>query len=281
MTTAVVAAPVLAPPGPTDLVRAVRDLRTMTRRSMLRMLRQPSTTVMLVALPVVLLLLFVYVFGGAFGAGVSSGATPGAAGRAAYLDYITPAILVMTGGSIAMNTAISVAMDMTGGMVTRLRTMPVSSVTVLGGHVVAALLQTVLAGTGVLGVAVLMGYRPGANALQWLGLAGFFALFGLMLTWLSVAMGVAARTVEGASNTPMVFMLFTFFGSGFAPVDTMPGPVRLFAENQPLTPVVETLRGLLAGSLDASTAWTAVAWCLGLTFVGWLWARASYRRPRS
>jgi ABC-2 type transport system permease protein len=246
---------------------------------MVRLVRQPSTTIMLIALPVVLLLLFVYVFGGAFGAGVAPGAAPGAAGRAAYLAYITPAVLVMTGASIAMNTSISVAMDMTGGMVTRLRTMPVTAVAVMGGHVLAAVVQTLLGGAGVLAVAVLLGFRTGSGVAGLLGLAGFFTLYALMLTWLSVAMGAAARSVEGASNTPMVFMLFTFFGSGFAPVDTMPGGVRFFAAHQPLTPVIETLRGLLAGSLDTSTAWTAVTWCVALSAVGAFWARAAYRRP--
>jgi ABC-2 type transport system permease protein len=245
------------------------------------MVRYPSLTVQLVAMPVVLLLLFVYVFGGAFGAGVAPGAAPGAAGRAAYLDYITPAILVITAASIAQATAISVAMDMTGGIVTRLRTMPVAPVAVLGGHVVGAVVQTLLAAAAVLGVSVLLGFRPGADAAGWLGLTGFFALFGLMLTWLSVAMGAAARSVESASNTPMILILLVFLGSGFVPVDTMPIPVRLFAEHQPFTPVIETVRGLLGGSPVAlTTMWTAVAWCLALTVVGWLWARAAYRRPR-
>jgi ABC-2 type transport system permease protein len=186
----------------------------------------------------------------------------------------------MTGCTLAMNTAISVAMDMTGGMVSRLRTMPVTPVAVLGGHVVGAVLQSLVAGAGVLGMAVLLGFRPGTSAAQWLGLLGFFTLFALMLTWLSVAMGTAARTVEGASNTPMVFMLFSFFGSGFAPTDTMPTGVRQIAEHQPLTPVIETLRGLLAGSVDASTAWTGCAWCVGLAVLGAVWARSAYRRPR-
>jgi ABC-2 type transport system permease protein len=278
-------APVRFPASPSGLSRAsgaARDLATMTRRSLLRMIRNPSLTVLIVATPVVLLLVFVYVFGGAFGAGVATGITPGAAGRAAYLDYITPAVLVMTAASIAQSTAISVAMDMTGGIVTRLRTTPVASVAVLGGHVVAAVVQTLLASAAVLGVAVLLGFRPGADALGWLGLTGFFGLFGLMLTWLTVAMGAAARSVESASNTPMIFILLPFLGSGFVPVDTMPTPVRLFAEHQPFTPVIEAVRGLLAGHpVAATTMWTAVAWCLALTVLGWLWARAAYRRPRS
>jgi ABC-2 type transport system permease protein len=265
----------------TALAGAVRDVATMTRRSLLRMVRYPSLSVQLVVMPVVLLLLFVYVFGGAFGAGVAAGATPGAAGRAVYLDYITPAILVITAAAIAQATAITVAMDMTGGIVTRLRTMPVAPVAVLGGQVIGAVVQTLLASGVVLGVAVLLGYRPGADALGWLGLTGFFLLFGLMLTWLTVAMGAAARTVESASNTPMILMLLPFFGSGFVPVDTMPTAVRLFAEYQPFTPIIETVRGLLAGSaVEAPTVWLALGWCVVLSVVGWLWARTAYRRPR-
>jgi ABC-2 type transport system permease protein len=260
---------------------AVRDLTTMTRRSLLRMVRYPSLSVQLVVMPVVLLLLFVYVFGGAFGAGVAAGATPGAAGRVVYLDYITPAILVITAAAIAQATAITVAMDMTGGIVTRLRTMPVAPAAVLGGQVIGAVVQTLLASGVVLGVAVLLGFRPGADALGWLAIVGFFVLFGLMLTWLTVAMGAAARSVESASNTPMILMLLPFFGSGFVPVDTMPTAVRLFAEYQPFTPIIETVRGLLSGrSLATGTVWTALAWCLVLSVVGWLFARAAYRRPR-
>lgn len=274
-------APARVPEASAGPALAVRDLKTMTRRSLLRMVRYPSLTVMLVATPVVLLLLFVYVFGGAFGAGVVPGVAPGAAGRAAYLDYITPAVLVMTAASIAQSTAIGVAMDMTGGIVTRLRTMPVASVAVLGGHVVGAVLQTLLAGAVVLGVAVLLGFQPGADPVGWVALTGFFALFALMLTWLSVAMGAAARSVEAASNTPMILLLLPFLSSGFVPVDTMPTAVRLFAEHQPFTPIIETLRDLLAGSApSAGTLGTAIAWCVALSVVGWAWARASYRRPR-
>ncbi|MGY1625005.1 ABC transporter permease [Geodermatophilus sp. SYSU D00965] len=279
--TAAAPAPVRLPTAPSGPARAARDLATMTRRSLVRMLRYPSMTALLVGTPVVILLLFVYVFGGAFGTGVGSGATPGAAGRAAYLDYTTPAVLVIAAASIAQSTAISVAMDMTGGIVTRLRTMPIAPVAAMGGHVLGAVVQTLLAAAAVLGVAVLLGFRPGADAAGWLALTGFAALFGLALTWLSVAMGAAARSVESASNTPMVFLLLPFFGSGFVPVDTMPTAVRLFAEHQPFTPVIETVRGLLTGSaVAAATLWTAVAWCLALSVVGWLWARAAYRRPR-
>ncbi|MDF9714674.1 ABC transporter permease [Nocardioides sp. ChNu-153] len=260
---------------------AGRDLVTMTRRSLLRMVRYPSLTVLIVAMPVVLLLVFVYVFGGAVGAGVVPGAVPGASGREAYLDYITPGILAMTGASIAQSTSISVAMDMSDGVVTRLRTMPVAPLAVLGGHVVAAVVQTLMAIAAVLGVAVLLGFRPDAGPAHWLLLLGFVALVALMLTWLSAAMGAAAPSVESASNTPMLLLLLPFLSSGFVPVETMPGPVRFFAEHQPFTPIIETLRGLLAGqAVDATTAGAAVAWCVGLGALGWLWARAAYRRPR-
>jgi ABC-2 type transport system permease protein len=279
--TATAAAPVHVPAAPSAVAAAVQDLTTMTRRSLRRMVRYPSLSVQLVVMPVVLLLLFVYVFGGAFGAGVGAGAAPGAAGRAVYLDYITPAILVITAAAIAQATAITVAMDMTGGIVTRLRTMPVAPVAVLGGQVIGAVVQTLLASGVVLGASVLLGYRPGADGLGWLALTGFFVLFGLMLTWLTVAMGAAARTVESASNTPMILMLLPFFGSGFVPVDTMPTAVRLFAEYQPFTPIIETVRGLLAGrAVEPTTVWPALGWCLVLSVVGWLWARAAYRRPR-
>lgn len=267
-----------AAPGP----GRTRDVLTMTRRSLLRMLRYPSLTVTVVAMPVVLLLLFVFVFGGAFGAGVGTGAARGAEARAAYLDYITPTMLVLTATGIAQATAISVAMDMTGGIVTRLRTMPVAPLAVLGGHVVGAVVQTFLASGAVLGVAVLLGFRAGAEPGHWLGLTGIGLLVALMLTSLTVAMGAAARTVESASNTPMVFMLLPFLGSGFVPVETMPTAVRVFAEHQPFTPIIETIRGFLAGDpAPTGTVWVAVAWCVGLSALGWLWGRSVYRRPRA
>ncbi|WP_151523917.1 ABC transporter permease [Serinicoccus kebangsaanensis] len=268
--------------GPTGPTVALRHLLTMARRSLLRMVRYPSLTVLLVVTPIILLLLFVYVFGGAIGAGVAPGVVPGAAGRAAYLDYITPAVLVMTAASIAQSTAISVAMDMTGGVVTRLRAMPVASVAVLGGHVVGALVQTLLASGAVLGVAALLGFRPAADLVGWVALLGFFTLLAVMLTWISVAMGAAAGSVETASNTPMVLLLLPFLSSGFVPVETMPAAVRVFAEHQPFTPVIETIRGLLVGQpAPTSTTIAAVAWCVGLSVLGWWWARRSYRRQRA
>lgn len=253
----------------------------MTRRTLLRYRRYPSLTVFVVGIPLVLLLLFVYVFGGAFGAGVASGVAPGHASRAAYLAYITPAMVIFALVGAGQSTAIGVAMDATSGIMARFRTMDIAPGSVLGGPVVGAVIQSVAAAIVVLGVSVALGYRPSASPLGWLALLGVVALAALALTWLTVAMGLSARTVEGASNTPMILLLLAFLSSAFAPLDTMPTPVRVFAENQPLTPIIESVRGLLSGDVAGATVLKAVAWCVVLGLLGYLWARSLYRRERA
>lgn len=276
-------APATVPTAPTGLRRAVVDTATMTRRNLLRVVRYPTLTVMLVGIPIVLLLLLVYVFGGALGAGILPGIEPGAAGRAAYLDYITPAFVVIAGCGVAQGTAIGIAMDMAEGIVSRFRTMAISPASVLGGNVIGATIQTMLVMGVLLGVTVLLGYRPEAGALDWLALAGVLLLFSYALTWMSVAMGINAKSVETASNMPMLFILLPILGSGFVPTDTMPTAVRWFAEHQPFTPVIETVRGLLAGGagLEGSTVVLAVGWTLLIAAGGYAWARAGYRRERA
>lgn len=274
---------VAASPAPvTARPRPVADVATMLRRSLLRAVRYPGLTVFLVAGPLVMLLLFVYVFGGAFGAGVAEGVTPGAEGRAAYLDYITPTLLVMTVVGGATSVAVSAAMDAAGGIMARFRTMAISPGSVLSGHVLGFVVQALAALLLVLAAAVAIGYRPDADPLDWLALLGLFVLLGLALNWLCVAMGLNARSVETASNTPMILLLLPFLGSGFVPVETMPTPVRWFAEHQPFTPVIETARGLLAGGagLDGSVAAQATAWCVVLGVAGYAWARSLFRRER-
>jgi ABC-2 type transport system permease protein len=262
--------------------RPVADVLTMLRRSLLRAVRYPGLTVFLVAGPLVMLLLFVYVFGGAFGAGVAPGVAPGAEGRAAYLDYITPTLLIMTVVGGATSAATSAAMDAASGIMARFKTMAISPGSVLSGQVLGFVVQSLLALVLVLGAAMAMGYRPGARALGWLALLGLFALLGLALNWLCVAMGLNARSVETASNTPLILLLLPFLGSGFVPVETMPTAVRWFAEHQPFTPIIETARGLLAGGagLEASVAAQAVGWCVVLGVAGYAWARSLYRRER-
>ncbi|MBE1491568.1 ABC transporter permease [Plantactinospora soyae] len=250
------------------------DSATMLRRNLRHMLRYPSLTLMLLAMPIIFLLLFVYVLGGTLGAGLGGAA----GGRADYVEYVTPGIILITVASGATGTAISVAMDMTEGIVARFRTMAISRTSVLTGHVVGSLIQTLLCVAAVLGVALLVGFRPSAGPVEWLGVAGLLGLLILALTWLSVALGMSARSVETASNLPMPLTLLPFFGSGFVPTDSMPAGLGWFAEHQPFTPIIETLRGLLTGAPIGDSAAVSVAWCVGITLVGYLWARRTYNR---
>ncbi|RRQ28353.1 ABC transporter permease [Rhodococcus sp. Eu-32] len=260
----------------TTLSPAFQDSAVMFRRNLIHLRRYPSMTAVLVGMPVVFLLLFVYVFGGTLGAGL-----PGAGGRAAYLAYVTPAIIVMAAASAAQGTAISVATDMTEGIISRFRTMAVSPGSVLTGHVLASVVQGLLAMGALILVSVALGFRPDAGLLDWLALLGVLTLLALALTWLSVALGLVSDSVETASNLPMFLIILPFLGSGFVPTDSMPTVLRWFAEYQPFTPVIETVRGLLAGDVRPATATCAVAWCVAITAAGYLWARRLMRRERT
>jgi ABC-2 type transport system permease protein len=256
------------------LAHAATDSATMLRRQLRHMLRYPSMTVLLVGTPVVILLLFVYVFGGTLGAGL--GGLSG--GRAEYVNYVTPGILLVTVASAAQGTAISVAMDMTEGIIARFRTMAIARVSVLTGHVLGSLIQTMLGMAVVIGAALLGGFRPTAGPADWIAAIGVLAMITLSLTWLSVALGMVSDSVETASNLPMPLMLLPFLGSGFVPPDSMPTGMRWFAENQPFTPIMETLRGLLMGSAIGDSGVLAVAWCVGIGLAGYLWAKRLYNR---
>ncbi|MFC5751200.1 ABC transporter permease [Actinomadura rugatobispora] len=258
----------------TALGLTATDSATMLRRNLRHMLRYPSMTLMLVGMPVIFLLLFVYVFGGALGAGLGGAS----GGRAEYAAYVTPGIILMTIAASAQGTAVSVAMDMTEGIVARFRTMAIARSAVLTGHVVGSLIQAALSMAVVLGVALLIGFRPNAGAVEWLAAAGLLMLFALALTWLTVALGLVADSVETASNTPMPLMLLPLLGSGFVPTDSMPAGLRWFAEYQPFTPTIETLRGLLLGSPIGNGAVIAIAWCAGITLASFLWAMRLYNR---
>ena len=249
----------------------------MVRRRVVHMRRYPSFTILLIAQPIVFLLLFVYVFGATLGAGLAG---PGA-GRTEYLAYITPTILIMTVAGTALATAMGVATDMTEGIVARFRTMAIARVSVLTGHVVGAFVQTALALTVVLAVALLLGFRTSAGPPAWFGVLGVLALLTLALTWFTVALGLAADSAETASNTPMFLILLPFLGSGFVPTESMPTGLRWFAEYQPFTPIIDTLRALLAAGPGAGTdlglsATLAVGWCLVITAASYLWARHLY-----
>jgi ABC-2 type transport system permease protein len=261
----------------TSLTYAVSDSATMLRRNLKHQLRYPSVTLMLVGMPIVFLLLFVYVFGGQLGAGL-----PGTHGnRASYLTYVVPGILIMAVASAALGTAISVATDMTGGIIDRFRTMAIARGAVLIGHVIGSMIQTVIAVTIVLGVALALGYRTDASPLAWLGAVGVLLLFTFALVWLSAALGLAAKSVETASNTPMFLTLLPLLSSGFVPTGSMPPGLRQFAEYQPYTPVTQTVRGLLTGTPTGGHAIAAVAWSVGIALVCYLWAVRLYNRRRA
>jgi ABC-2 type transport system permease protein len=264
----------------TMLAHTLTDSATMLRRNLKHQLRYPSLTLMLAGFPILFLLLFVYVFGGQLGAGLD---VPGGAhsDRQAYLTYVVPGILIITVASAALGTAISIAMDMTGGIIDRFRTMAIARAAVLNGHVVGTLLQTVVALALVIGVAVALGFRPDANAADWLGAIGVLALFAVALIWMSTALGLKAKSVETASNTPMFLTLLPFLSSAFVPTDTMPDGLRQFAEYQPFTPVTQTVRGLLVGGAVAGPAVAAVAWSIGIAVVCYLWSVRLYNRRRA
>jgi ABC-2 type transport system permease protein len=265
----------------TALAYTFTDSATMLRRDLRRLLRYPSMTLLLVGMPIVFLLLFVYVFGGQLGHGLGSEVAGGHAGRDGYLEYVTPGILLMTVAAAVQGTAIVVAMDMTGGIVDRFRTMPIAPGAVLAGHVLASLIQTLVSIAVVLGVAIALGFRPTASPLAWLGAVGVLTLFSFALIWLATALGLAAKSVETASNTPMFLTLLPFLGSGFILVATLPAGLQQFARYQPFTPVTETLRGLLTGTPIGGNAVGAVAWSVGIATFSFLWARHLYANRRS
>jgi ABC-2 type transport system permease protein len=256
------------------LAYTVQDSRTMLRRSVRRMVRYPSLTLMLVGMPVIFLLLFVYVFGGTLGAGIGGAG----GGRAEYANYVVPGILLMTVAGAVQGTAISIAMDMTEGIVARFRTMAISRAAVLTGHVIGSMIQVAIGLVLVVGLALVVGFRPTAGPVQWLGALGVLALAAFALVWLAVALGLKARSVETASNTPMFLVLLPFLGSGFVPTDSMPAVLRWFAAYQPFTPIIETLRSLLLGTPLGANGLIAVAWCVVIAGGGYVWSRRLYER---
>jgi ABC-2 type transport system permease protein len=255
---------------------AVRDSHTMFRRNVTHMLRYPSMTLMLIGQPVLFLLLFVYVFGGTMGAGL-----PGGDGRADYLAYIAPAMLVMTVSSVALSTAVYIAKDATEGIIDRFRTMAIARSSVLTGLVLAAVVQTAVALVVVLGIAVLLGYRPAAGVAGWLGAIGVLLLLSVALTWLCVALGLAAGSVETASNTPMFLVLLPFLSSAFVPTDSMPAGLAWVAEHQPFTPMIDTLRACLEGRDPGSDAGWAIGWSVLITVLCFQWARRLFAAVRA
>jgi ABC-2 type transport system permease protein len=252
---------------------ALRDSTTMLRRNLRHLQRYPGLSLFPILGPVVFLLLFVYVFGGTLGNGITTGG-----GRGAYVNFLTPGMLLFTVVGAANTTAISVAKDMTEGIIARFKTMRIWRPAVLAGHVLGSLILTLISLAVVIAVALLIGYHPAGGPLRWLGALGLLGLLAIALTWLTVALGLDAKSVETASNMPMLLILLPFLGSGFVPVASMPAGLRWFAENEPFTPITDTVRRLLANQPVGSAGLKAIVWCLAITAAAYLWARHLYNR---
>ncbi|MFE7563188.1 ABC transporter permease [Kitasatospora sp. NPDC057500] len=249
---------------------AAGDSLTMLRRNLKHARRYPAQTFSVVLMPVTILLLFDYAYGGTPGAGIGGG------GR---VDHVTPGIVLMAATAGSLMTAVGVCVDMTGGIVNRFRTMAIAHSSFLAGHVLGSLIRTAAGLLIVAAAAFATGFRPDADALEWLAAGGLLLFVTLALTWVSVGIGLAAGTPESAGNLPLPLQFLPFVGSATVPPDSMPTALRRFAEYQPFTPLTETLRGLLTGTAIGSSGVVSLAWCTGLTAAGYLWARAAFRRP--
>ncbi|MFY1689560.1 ABC transporter permease [Plantactinospora sp. WMMB782] len=243
------------------------DTAVLTGRTMRHVTRSLDTIVTTAITPIAIMLMFVYVFGGAIDTGPVS-----------YVDYMLPGILLITIASGISYTAFRLFSDIKGGIFERFQSMPIARSGVLWAHVLTSLLANVISLVLVVGVALLMGFRSGAGVPAWLAVAGILILFTLALTWLAVIPGLTAQSVEGASafSYPLIFL--PFVSSAFVPTGTMPGPVRAFAEHQPVTSIVNTIRALFTEQPVGNDIWTALAWCVGILVVAYLFANISYRR---
>jgi len=243
------------------------DTAVLTGRTMRHVTRSPDTIITTAIMPIAIMVLFVYVFGGAIDTGSVS-----------YVNYMLPGILLITIASGISYTAFRLFNDMQGGIFERFQSMPIARPGVLWAHVLTSLAANVISLVLVVGVALAMGFRSGAGALAWLAVAGLLLLFTLALTWIAVIPGLTAKSVDGASafSYPLIFL--PFISSAFVPTDKMPGPVRAFADNQPVTSIVDTIRHLFAGQPVGDGIWTALAWCVGILVVAYVLAGVAYRR---
>lgn len=252
----------------------IGDTATLTGRSLTHIVRSPDTIITTAIMPVAFLLLFTFVFGGA----IDTGSGPGGGN---YVNYLLPGILLITVASGISYTAYRLFLDMQGGIVQRFQSMPIARSSVLWAHVLTSVVANVVSLALVVGVAFALGFRTGAGVLEWLAVAGILVLFTLALTWLAVIPGLTAKSVDGASafSYPLIFL--PFISSAFVPTATMPGPVRWFAENQPVTSIVNSIRALFAGEHVGGDLWIALAWCVGILVVTYVVAMVTYRRKVS
>jgi ABC-2 type transport system permease protein len=243
------------------------DTAVLTGRTLRHVTRSPDTIITTVITPIAIMLLFVYVLGGAIRTGTVS-----------YVTYLLPGILLITIASGIAYTALRLFTDMQGGIFERFQSMPIARSGVLWAHVLTSLVANVISLVVVVGVALVMGFRSGAGVLAWLAVAGLLILFTLALTWIAVIPGLTAKSVDGAGafSYPLVFL--PFISSAFVPTGTMPGPVRAFAEHQPVTSIVNAIRDLLTQQPAGNGVWIALAWCAGILVVAYILANITYRR---
>ena len=247
-------------------VKALSDARTMATRCLRLSSRNVDALVTALALPIVLMLLFVELFGGAIDTGGD------------YVTYVVPGVLLLCAAFGSATTAVSVTSDLTGGIVDRLRSMDVGGPAMLAGHVVATVLRNAVSTVLVVGVALLIGFRPHAGVLDWVAAAAVLAAFVCAASWLAAALGLVARSPEAANGLTFLVIFLPYPSSAFVPIDTMPSWLQGFAHHQPVTPVVETLRGLLLGTPIGSSAVEALAWCGGITLVAVACSSVLFRR---
>jgi ABC-2 type transport system permease protein len=242
------------------------DATTMLSRNFKHTIRNPIAVFNGVLFPIILLLMFVYVIGGAFDIGGD------------YIDYATPGMIVLTICYGLSATALAVNSDMTKGIINRFKVMDISRSAVLSAHVASSVLRSVIAIAALIGVAFAMGFRPAAGFLDWLGAIGFIVLVSFATTWFTVALGLAAKTPESAGMISVPLVILPFLSSAIVPAETMATGVRQFAEYQPFTPIIETLRGLLTGEPSGSKAIVAVLWCVGIALVGYVWSLSTFKK---
>lgn len=255
-------------------VDPLRDMATMLRRNLKSQLRDRVAVAAIIGIPVLFLVLFNDVFGGALATSVTS------AGSHSYVDYLLPGLLIMTAASQLIGTSTATSVDMTGGIVNRLRTMPISTPSILVARVLASVAQALVSMAVVIAVAFLMGLSCHATPLTWMAVAGFLAYVSFSLCWLGLAFGLAAKSVASASNGPFPLVLLPLVGSGIVAPGSMSAGVRYFAEYQPFTPMIDTVRGLLFGTPNGHSAVVALGWCTAIGLGGLAWSIRAYGRER-
>lgn len=253
----------------TNFTKAILDTRTMAKRNLLKSFSNSDRLIENIIAPVMTMLIFVFVLGGAVG---------GTTGEISYVNYVVPGVILLCIGQCSTSTAVSISIDIEKGIIDRFRSMPIAKSSVLTGHVLEAVLRTILTTVLIIGVAFLIGFRPSAGIVEWLIIAALLLLFCLAITWVAIVYGLVVKGAEGANSFTMFIMLFTYLSSGFIPTDTLPAVLQAFAENQPMSPIINSIRGLLLNNELQNNLVLAFIWCLALLVIGYTVAMQLYKK---